>query len=90
MMQVAVHNRIGARLIKSSMGLLLLPAKSSFHPYRNVQSGHAEGLTITSRHVLVIGVGHREANITWSRALWKVSLSACAHAGCETYDGFVC
>jgi hypothetical protein len=35
------------------------------HPYRNVQSGHAEGLTMTPRHVLVIGVGHREANMTW-------------------------
>ena len=37
------------------------------YPYRNVQSGHAEGLTLTSRHVVVIGVGHREAIITWLR-----------------------
>ena len=35
------------------------------YPYRNVQSGHAEVSTRTSRHVLVIGVGHREANMTW-------------------------
>ena len=41
--------------------------QSSSHPYRNVQSGHAKGLTRTSRHVLVIGVGHREANIRWLR-----------------------
>ena len=33
------------------------------HPYRNVQSGHAKWLTITTRHALVIGVGHREANM---------------------------
>ena len=33
------------------------------HPYRNVQSGHAKWLTITTRHALVIGVGHREANV---------------------------
>ena len=41
--------------------------QSSSHPYRNVQSGHAKGLTRTSRHVLVIGVGHREASIIWLR-----------------------
>ena len=33
------------------------------HPYRNVQSGHAKWLTMTTRHELVIGVGHREANL---------------------------
>ena len=41
------------------------------YPYRNVQSGHAKGLTITSRHVVVIGFGNREAIITWLRAWWR-------------------
>ena len=47
----------------SSNGLRMMTP----YPYRNVQSGHAEGLTLTSRHVVVIGVGHREAIITWLR-----------------------
>jgi len=33
------------------------------HPYRNVQSGHAKMLTITSRRVVVISFGNWEAMI---------------------------
>ena len=32
------------------------------HPHRNVQSGHAKGLTMIPTHALVISVGHWEAN----------------------------
>ena len=35
------------------------------HPYRNVQSGHIEDLTIGLRCVMVIGVGHREPISSW-------------------------
>ena len=35
------------------------------HPYRNVQSGLAKEVTSTLRQVVVIGVEHREAIITW-------------------------
>ena len=35
------------------------------HPYRNVQSGLAKEVISALRQVVVFGVGHREAIITW-------------------------
>ena len=49
--------------LKFSRGICF--RSSSPHPYRNVQSGHAEVQTMALRCVLVIGVGHREASIDW-------------------------
>ena len=46
------------------------------HPYRNVQSGHAKRLTMTTRHELVIGVGHREANLVQSEFQDPLSVSS--------------